>query len=426
MINKIILGICLFSLSGVYAQQGTASPYSYFGTGDQKFKGTNEVKTMGSLAVYQDSIHLNTLNPASYANLQKTTLALGFSATSANVKTSIASDKTKRSAFDYFALAFPVGDKVGVSVGIMPSTFVGYNIVSPGQEGNQKTSSEYNGEGGISRTYIGVGYKITPNLNIGAEMAYNFGDTHNSTTKFITDNGTGLFIDRGSKQMISNDYKGFSYNTALSYSKVYSNHMKLDVAVTYSPETTLKHTQTGSLSTVAFSSTGNLQTIDKIDLETSKKNLVLPQKYSLGIGYGKNHKWFIGAEYTGIQNSKYNNTFGTSQNATFEDTHRFSLGGFYTPKYNGFTNYFDRLTYRAGLRHENTGLVINNESINDTSVSVGFGFPIGINRDSSNINLGLEYGKRGTKNSGLIQENYFNISIGFSFNDKWFQKRRYE
>ena len=82
-----------------------------------------------------------------------------------------------------------------------------------------------------------------------------------------------------------------------------------------------------------------------------------------------------------------------------------------------------KVTYRAGLRYENTGLLINNKAINDMGMTAGFGLPIiGV---FSNINIGLEYGKRGTTLSNLVQENYTNISIGLSLNDKWFQKRRY-
>jgi len=425
MINKIILGICLLNISSTFAQQGTASPYSYFGTGDQKFKGTNEIKTMGSLAVFQDSIHINTLNPASYANLQKTTLAVGFSNTSTTLQTDNSKEKNNRSSFDYFALAIPVG-KFGISLGIMPYTFVGYNIANARQEANQTIARQYNGEGGINRTYLGIGYKINSNFNVGIEAAFNFGDTKNNTTKFITDDGTGFAIDRGSREIISNDYSGLSINTALSYSKLLDNKMKLDITATYSPETDLTNKQTGTLSTVTLTPTGGFNVIDEIKLENKENKLVMPQKYSLGVGYGENHKWFLGLEYTGIQNSKLNKPTTQIQNSTFEDTHRFSLGGYYTPKYNSFTSYFQKITYRFGLRHENTGLVINNNSINDSSINLGIGIPVGLNRDSSNINIGLEYGKRGTKKHNLIQENYFNISVGFSLNDKWFQKRRYE
>jgi len=50
---------------------------------------------------------------------------------------------------------------------------------------------------------------------------------------------------------------------------------------------------------------------------------------------------------------------------------------------------------------------------------------MGIGGDFSNLNLGLEYGQRGTTNSGLIQENFFKLSIGLSLNDQWFVKRKF-
>ena len=43
----------------------------------------------------------------------------------------------------------------------------------------------------------------------------------------------------------------------------------------------------------------------------------------------------------------------------------------------------------------------------------------------SRVNLTAEYTRRGTKDNGLIQENYFNIILGLNLNDKWFTKRKY-
>jgi hypothetical protein len=41
-----------------FAQEGT-SPYSYYGIGDVRFKGTVENRSMAGIAVEQDSIHIN-------------------------------------------------------------------------------------------------------------------------------------------------------------------------------------------------------------------------------------------------------------------------------------------------------------------------------------------------------------------------------
>jgi hypothetical protein len=55
-------------------------------------------------------------------------------------------------------------------------------------------------------------------------------------------------------------------------------------------------------------------------------------------------------------------------------------------------------------------------------MTLGFGLPL--NGTFSNVNLGFEFGKRGTTNAGLIEENYTNISLGFTFNDEWFRRRK--
>ena len=81
------------------------------------------------------------------------------------------------------------------------------------------------------------------------------------------------------------------------------------------------------------------------------------------------------------------------------------------------------MTYRAGIRYEDTGIMIRNESINDFGISFGLGLPVG--RSLSNLNVGFEFGKRGTTDSGLIKENYANFHISLSLNDKWFIKRKY-
>jgi hypothetical protein len=102
---------------------------------------------------------------------------------------------------------------------------------------------------------------------------------------------------------------------------------------------------------------------------------------------------------------------------------RMAVGGYFIPNYNSYSSYFKRVTYRYGVRYENTGLVLADKSINDAAANIGFGLPV--TGTFSSINIGLEVGKRGTKYAGLIEENYVNLSIGLSFSEKWFVKRKY-
>ena len=68
-------------------------------------------------------------------------------------------------------------------------------------------------------------------------------------------------------------------------------------------------------------------------------------------------------------------------------------------------------------------MIVNDEPINEFGMSFGLGIPIGT--FFSNANLGIELGQRGTKDSGLIQENFLRLSVGLSLNDKWFTKRKF-
>jgi len=56
---------------------------------------------------------------------------------------------------------------------------------------------------------------------------------------------------------------------------------------------------------------------------------------------------------------------------------------------------------------------------------VTFGLGLPITGSLSNVNLGFEFGKKGTTSNSLVQENYFNINIGVSLNDKWFVRSKF-
>ncbi|MDN3709483.1 hypothetical protein QW060_21065 [Myroides ceti] len=68
-------------------------------------------------------------------------------------------------------------------------------------------------------------------LNIGAEFAYNFGDTELSNTKFIIDDGTGFAIDRGSRKLLRNNYSGMTVNTSVNYTQPLQDKIKLQIGL---------------------------------------------------------------------------------------------------------------------------------------------------------------------------------------------------
>jgi hypothetical protein len=108
---------------------------------------------------------------------------------------------------------------------------------------------------------------------------------------------------------------------------------------------------------------------------------------------------------------------------SYENYTNYSLGGYYIPNYKIFSKYYEKITYRAGLKYGKSGTVVNSKSIDETGVTLGLGLP-STNGAFSNVNIGLEFGKKGTTSNGLIQENYGTFSLSLSLNDKWFRQSK--
>lgn len=417
MIKKVIVGICLLFAIGTFAQEGTASPYSFYGIGDIRFKGTAENRFMGGLSIFPDSTHINLQNPAGYAGLKRTTLTLGGTYATTNLQTNTGQGKPRRTTIDYLAVGLPISSKVGVGFGLMPYSSVGYKLQSSSTD--QATSimktNQASGTGGVNRAFLGIGYQVTPSLSLGANLDYNFGEIETTSYEFWS------VVENGTRELNTSKIRGVSFNTGAMWNKRIYKKLDLFASAIYTPESKLNFTNERNIAIISQTS-GTI--VESGGVDASKTDLKLPSKIAFGAGIGEVRKWLVGAEYTLQNTSNFGNRFSDINNATFENSSKISVGGYYIPNFNSFTSYMERMTYRAGFRHENTGLVINEKSINDTAVTFGLGFPI--SGSFSNINFGIEYGKKGTKAQNLVEENYLNFSLSLSLNDKWFVKRKYD
>ncbi|WP_353779021.1 hypothetical protein [Winogradskyella sp. 3972H.M.0a.05] len=434
MIKKlIVVFICVFALN-INAQEGTASPYSFYGIGSLKFRGTVENRSMGGLSVYADSIHLNLRNPAYYTGKniklfdnesRPVKFAVGASYSDLNLEAASGSEKANATTFDYLALNVPMG-KFGLGFGLLPYTSVGYKLESLNDAGDAE--NRYRGEGGLNKAFVGLGYQITENLRIGADVSYNFGNVQNTVIEFVYDD-QGELTQFQTREDNRSDLSGLNVNFGIAYTDMLTEKLELMASATYTPESNLTSNNTRSFSTIVINDiTGQEFVFNTIDADLvanglNKTDLTLPSRLSVGAGIGQPRKWFAGAEYTYQNTSKFANPIFNIANSTFENASSVAFGGFYIPDYNSFSSYFKRVVYRAGFRFEGTGLNINNESINEFGISFGVGLPVG--RLFSNANVGVEFGQRGTTNQNLIQENFFNLNISLSLNDRWFMKRKF-
>jgi hypothetical protein len=330
------------------------------------------------------------------------------------MKTSTQEDKSQRTTLDYLAVGLP-SKKFGFGFGLIPYSSVGYKILNLANE-NDPTTRRYTGTGGINKAFFGMGYQITKKLSVGADLQYNFGNIETKSVNFIDG------VQYGSREINRSEVSGVNYNFGLAFQSKINKKLTLFSGLTYAPQANLNLANERKVATIQFLTAGGERVVEEEDIDVDDSKLKMPSKLTFGTAIGQVRKWMIGTEITFQGTSDLGNRFNDISNATYENSIRYTLGGYYIPKYTSFTSYLSKVTYRGGFRYENTGLLVFGQQINDYAMTLGFGLPL--NGTFSNVNLGFEFGKRGTTNAGLIEENYTNISLGFTFNDEWFRRRK--
>lgn len=419
--NFAVFVILLFSVVTM-AQESTASPYSYYGLGELSFKGAFENRLMGGVNVFKDSLHINFLNPASYAHLKRTTFTIGGMQNITTFNQSDgSSERANRASLNYVAVGIPLG-KSAVVAGVMPYTVVGYkiqNTIPASEDNDYDRIKRFTGSGGVNRVFMGYGYSLTPSLSIGVEAAYNFGNISTNSIEFIPN------VQYGTSELNDSRVDGFTFNTGLTYNTKITEKYRFFGTVAYTPQSSLTFYNTTTISIIQYLSNGSFIIInpDESDVTKVKQKIKNPSKLSFGAGIGDDKKFGIGAQLTLTDYNQFGNRYDEIESGTFENGTKIGIGGYYIPKYNSFTNYWNRVTYRAGFNYENTGLVVKDESIMDYGINFGLGLPVP--GSISTFNVGFEFGSRGTTNANLIKENYFNLFISLNLNDKWFVKSKY-
>ena len=316
MIKKFLILITVVFSSLSYAQQGSSSPYSFYGIGSLKFKGTVENQSMGGLSVYSDSIHINLRNPASYAgkNLKSfnneakpVKYTIGGSHSDIKLSSSSQTAESSTTSVDYLALAFPLG-KFGAGFGLLPYSSVGYKLQSTDSDG--AIQYKYRGEGGLNKVFLGVGYQLTNDFRLGVDASYNFGNIKNTNIAFGYNSEGGL-LQYQSRESNRSDLGGFTYNFGLIFSKLIKSNFEVTASATYSPSSEITSANSRIYSTIVIDPisqqefTINTSEIDLSDLNLETTTLTLPSKTSFGFGVGTPRKWFAGVEYTFLKASNF-------------------------------------------------------------------------------------------------------------------------
>lgn len=420
MIKKLVIALLCFASYAINAQNNTISPYSFFGIGDLSNISTVDNQMMGRLQTYADSIHINLNNPAAYGKLRLTTYTAALSHREIRLETFTEEQKSSVTNLEYLSIGFPLSDRWGAGFGLMPYSSAGYNLLDESTNGNGATVlNEYSGQGGLNKVYFSMGYRLIGELYLGATMNFNFGNFTNQRIQSVEDVQFGTLDRRESR------VNGFDFNYGATYTPRLTDKHTLFTSVTVNTQANLVSENLQRIGSFSRASGDEIEVVE-VDLAASGRDrteIKVPTTTTLGLGYGEDKKWFLGAEYAFQAMSDFTNEFISAEDVVYENASSIGVGAFFIPDYSSFTNYLKVITYRAGLRLDKTGMVVRGSEINNFGITFGLGLPLG-GGGFSNINLGFELGRRGTTVANLVEENYFKVNIGLSLNDRWFLKRR--
>ena len=409
---------------GVFAQSDISSPYSRFGLGTMTINRPNSaIQAMGGISNALDGKHLlNNSNPAAYAEMDSLTFLFdaGFYMKYETYRTTGASEKGSNASFDYFDIGFGVTKWLKMGLGVAPYSNRAYSSTADFiWSQDYPYSIDYEGSGGLNKLYWANGFKVYKGLALGFKVNYIFGNITDETTLYYPNYSNF----HNEKRTINLEFSDLTFDLGLIYKQQLKGDYKLTFGATYSLPATMNAHRNVFIRTM-LGGYGNLtETVrDTILYKNGEKVKVkYPQSLGFGVTLKKGERWMVGIDcnWSNWKDFRMNNV-----NDSLQNSWNIAVGGCYTPYNTSISNYFRKITYRAGFHYEQTYFNIYGTSINKYGVTFGFSLPIP--RVMTSLNVAFDVGKMGTTANNLIQESYFNMSFGISLRDRWFVKRRYK
>ncbi len=406
--------------------QTANNPFSRIGLGEISSQRSISNLGMGGVGVSLPTVQSSNLqNPALLSYHKLTVFEAAGVGQYSDLKTNTIQTNDFGGNLGYLSLIFPVYKNMAINIGFQPFSSVKYNAVSYALLPNTPTfvKYDYKGTGGVSQVFLSTGYKIVQNLSVGAQINYNFGAVSNTSTSTLDDFRGGFVAQLNDRY----NYSDFTYRLGLHYFLPVFNNSQVNVGVTYDGAADFNATHFRAFER---KNTGDVVVDGDTLFSEKKESIQIPDAFTFGIslqrGYlqaasgTQNTAYSFGIDYS-MQDWSVANGSTIVGNNRLQSSYKISVGGEITPNVRN-SNYLARITYRAGFSYAQTPLIVNKESIEDMSVSIGFSLPV--RNNFSSLNMYGAIGQRGSLNS--IQEKYVKFGLGVSISDRWFVRSRFD
>ncbi|MBS1951776.1 MAG: hypothetical protein OJF59_001572 [Cytophagales bacterium] len=422
--------IFFLSLAVGAANAQAPSPFTRFGVGDINNNGMAQNQGMGGIGISNPSPwYINNQNPALLVFNRVFVFQGGMYYDKKTAFDGVNTQSFKGGNLNYLAIATPVvNGKWSTSIGLLPYSSVNYNLSFQsnvlGSPSNVMTTVQETGKGGITQFYWSNGVAINRYLSVGIKGSYLFSSVN------IKDSNPIAGLTNYGSVLTRYSFNGLNLSTGLSFHKdsLFHKKYRLNIGLTYSMRSHLIVNK--KLTTEIISNTGAV--IDSTTIINNLNNrLVLPQNFGVGLSFGKVDRWTVGGDFTLLDYNTYvpfqssfilGNQYSQAPDVPTA-AYRAALGGEITPRVEDFTNYLNRVSYRIGAFYEKYPFLVNGNPVFDRGGTFGFSLPVG---RISTIDIGVRIGKRGVVSKNTLEENYFRIYFGATFNDQWYIKRKFD
>lgn len=386
--------------------QNTNSPYSRFGFGQLEQQALGKTKGMGNVGVgIRDRNAINPLNPASFSALDTMTMIFDFgvNASMSRFKESGLHQDNPNGGLDYVAMKIPLKRWWGVAAGLMPYSKVGYSFLSNGTlpDGTSFTEASA-GSGGLSTFFLGTSVALWKNLGVGINYKYYSG--------LITQSSGKTFDRTGTNSTAASEYwhlNGSSLDVGVQYQHLLNPKNRFAVGLTYSDRMPLRN------ELVKTNITTDTNTV------TSTSTFELPRTIGAGVSWVYDDRLTLAVDYRFEQwaDAAFRGVTDSLTNRS-----QFSIGMEYLPSF--VTNrYYKAIKYRLGATYSNSYIGNDVGDLRNLGLTLGFGLPLRGNQRSA-LNIAFEVGKVLPPRSNMLHETYYKVSLGMTFNENWFFKRK--
>jgi hypothetical protein len=414
------------------------TPFSTFGIGEPYGNASVNTQGMGGVGVSQPQFwFINNQNPALLVYNGLTSFQAGLITERRTISSQTLSEKVSGGNMNYLITAFPIlpARRVGevmrwtTSVGLMPLTSVKYKLSYQDEiDGSTELINvTEEGNGGLTTLFWSNGVRINSDFSVGARINYIFSSVVTTYKNQLPATASPVpYFVTIEEQTYVRDW-AFTLAGAFSKDSIGSKNYRVSIGATGTLGSDLNARRT-----VQFYRANSLnQNMEGDTLDELSGTLHLPATVTIGASLSRGLRWSVGGEFTYQDWSRFKSF--DSEDEGLEKSWRVALGGEWTPDPVAAENLLKRMTYRLGFNYEKTPYrapfpdpeqlsAVTPFPVYDYGATFGLSVPAG----RSSMDLAFKYGKRGDKAQNLLEETYFRISFGITFNDTWFIKNKYD